>query len=473
MKDNTHHLTSAQAWYPVALFAIASLILPALMANAATLTVKPGELIQAAVARAVPGDRIEVLPGTYRETVYIDKDRIELHGIVQGGTWPVLDGESTRNDGILVSGHGVSIERMWVRRYKGNGIMTQGANNYRIVHNVVEGPCFYAIFPQFGKNGLVAYNVAYASEDAAIYVGMSDSVDVIHNETYASIMGIESENSHNILIADNYVHDNVLGIATTMLPGLPLKTSDNIVVRNNFIVRNNAKNFAPPGAITAGVPAGVGVLVLGTDHTVVEGNLIRDHDSAGILFTETNFFVTTPDDKIDPFPDGGQVLRNVFLNNGAQPRDLVKDLLEAGGLSRGVDLLATGKGHDNCVADRETITALGIKRFSDCPATASTASVTTLRTKDPVVAPAYTAAQKGRLTYLAVCTGCHTYDSKLVGPPMVVVKALYGKDSRRLADWIAKPTRKRPDYAEMPPQNYLPEDVRLAVANYILNELAH
>jgi hypothetical protein len=43
----------------------------------------------------------------------------------------------------------------------------------------------------------------------------------------------------------------------------------------------------------------------------------------------------------------------------------------------------------------------------------------------------------------------------------------------RLAEWIAKPTHKRPDHPEMPPQNYLPEDVRLAVANYILNELSH
>jgi len=72
-----------------------------------------------------------------------------------------------------------------------------------------------------------------------------------------------------------------------------------------------------------------------------------------------------------------------------------------------------------------------------------------------------------------VCSGCHTYDSKLIGPPMLTVKALYGKDSQRLADWIAHPVRKRPDYPEMPPQNYLPADIRLAVANYILNELSH
>jgi parallel beta-helix repeat protein len=440
---------------------------------AATLAVKSGESIQAAVARAAAGDRIEVYPGTYHETVYIDRDGINLQGIVEAGKWPVLDGESSLNDGILVSGHGVTIERMWVRRYKGNGIMTQGANNYRILRNVVEGPCFYAIFPQFGKNGLVAYNVVHGSDDAAIYIGMSDGVDVVHNESYASIIGIESENSRNILIADNYIHDNVMGIATTLLPGLPVKSADNLIIRSNYIVHNNAKNWAPPGAITAGAIPGVGVLILGTDHTVVDGNVIRDHDSAGLVIAETNFFVPTPDDKMDPFPDNAQLLPNVFLNNGSQPAGAIKDLVEAAGAGRGVDVLATGKGHDNCVAERAAITSLGINRYADCAPTATSAAVLTMRPKDPVVNPAYTPQQKGRLTYLAVCTGCHTYDSKLIGPPMVVVKALYGRDALRLADWIAKPTHKRPDYPEMPPQNYLPADVRLAVATYILNELSH
>jgi parallel beta-helix repeat protein len=440
---------------------------------AATLVVKPGESIQAAVARAATGDRVEVYPGTYHETVYIDRDGINLQGIVEGGKWPVLDGESSLNDGILVSGHGVTIERMWVRRYKGNAIMTQGANNYRILRNVVEGPCFYAIFPQFGKNGLVAYNVVHGSDDAAIYIGMSEGVDVIHNESYASIIGIESENSRNILIADNFIHDNVMGIATTLLPGLPVKSSDNLIIRSNYIVHNNAKNWAPPGAITAGAIPGVGVLILGTDHTVVDGNIIRDHDSAGLVIAETNFFVPTPDDKMDPFPDSAQLLRNVFLDNGSQPAGAIKDLLEAAGLVRGVDVFGTGKGHDNCVAERSAITSLGINRYADCTPEATSATVLSMRPKDPVVNAAYTPEQKGRLTYLAVCTGCHTYDSKLIGPPMVVVKALYGKDALRLAEWIAKPTHKRPDYPEMPPQNYLPEDVRLAVANYILNELSH
>lgn len=440
-------------------------------ATAATLKVEAGQSIQAAVSRAAPGDRIEVHPGLYSETVYIDKDRIELHGVVEEGRWPVLDGEGKRNDGVLISGHGVTVEHLWVKRFKGNGIMTQGANNYRIVHNRVEGPCFYAIFPQYGKNGLVAYNVVSGSDDAAIYVGMSDGVDVIHNETYGSVMGIESENSHDIFIAFNSVHDNVLGIAITMLPGLPVKSSDNIVVRDNFIANNNAKNWAPPGAITAALIPGVGVLVLGTDRTVIENNFIEGHQSVGVVVAETSFFVSTPDDKIDPFPDGAVIRGNVMLNNGAEPQGGIKDLLELAGRTRGVDVISTGKGRDHCIAGKASLTTLGVSRFAECgPPPAR--PVATLRPPRPIEAKAYTAEQKGRFTYLAVCTGCHAYDSKLVGPPMVTVKALYGKDAQKLADWIARPTHKREDYAEMPPQDYLPPEVRMAVARYVLEGLS-
>jgi parallel beta-helix repeat protein len=440
-------------------------------AGAATLTVNPGESIQAAINRAAPGDTVRVLPGTYRETVFIDKNDIRLQGVVHEGRWAVMDGESRLNDGILASGHGVIIERMWVRHYKGNGIMTQGANNYQIIDNVVEGPCFYAIFPQFGRNGLVARNFVTKSDDAAIYVGMSDGVDVLYNVASHSIIGIETENSRGQLIEGNYVHDNVLGIATTMLPGLPVKTAETTIIRRNFVVANNIENFAPPGAITAAAPSGIGILVLGTDTTVVEDNYIRDNRSAGVLVADTSFFVTTPDVRMDPYPDELRLLRNTYLGNGADPQGSVKAILESAGQSTGVDVLATGKGRGNCVAEREAVRSLGIRRFEDCAPGTTSAATLSMRPSQPVAAPVYTPEQVGRLTYLAVCSGCHTYNARLVGPPMLAIKALYAGKPAALADWIATPTRRRQDYPEMPPQAYLPEQVRLAVANYILGEL--
>lgn len=453
--------------------AIALTLLIADPARATTLRVKSGESIQSAINRAVPGDEITVEPGKYRETLFIDKDRIDLHGVIRDGTWPVLDGEGELDNGIIASGHSVTVQNFWVRRFKGNGIMTQGSNNFRIVHNVVEGPCFYAIFPQYGKNGLVARNLVYNADDAAIYVGMSESVDVLDNETYGSFAGIEAENSKNILIQGNYTHDNSTGIMTTMLPGLPVKTSDNLIIRRNVIAKNNEPVKAPPGSLAVAVPSGLGVLILGTDHTVIEDNVIADNDSAAVFIVETGLVDPTPDDKIDPFPDNAEVLRNQYWSNGSKPQRGIQDMLEAAGMKQGVDILSTGKGHDNCIADRESLRTLGTKRYTPCAPGTTTASVITLQTAEPVVAPTYTLEQKGRLTYMAVCSGCHTYDARLIGPPMVTIKALYGKDANRLADWISHPTHKRQDYPQMPSQSYLSEDVRLAVARYILNELQH
>ncbi|MDC0173387.1 cytochrome-c peroxidase, partial [Gammaproteobacteria bacterium] len=44
--------------------------------------INPGDSIQAAVELALPGDTIQVMPGTYSETVYIDKDDIHLLGVI-------------------------------------------------------------------------------------------------------------------------------------------------------------------------------------------------------------------------------------------------------------------------------------------------------------------------------------------------------------------------------------------------------
>lgn len=447
------------------------LCLACVRVEAAEFIVRDGELIQDAVRKASPGDSILVYPGTYHETVFIDKDGITLTGVVEDRRWPVLDGEDKLNDGVLVSGHGVTIERLHVRRFKGNGVMTQGGNNFKILNNIVEGAGVYGIFPQFGKNGLVAYNVLWGIEDAAIYVGMCENIDIVHNETFGSVMGIEGENSHHILIENNYVHDNSAGIMLSLVPSLPIKTSSDMIVRNNFIVNNNLKNFAPEGAIAAGVPAGSGIFIFATDNVRIEGNLIKNNDSVGIMAADHGFIGGVPDPEMDPRPDRIQVLDNLFIGNGSAPKDAVAGLLEAAGVKVGPDVLGTGKGRKNCMSAAGSLRHLGTERWEACEEGATSLDVATMQTAEPMAAPSLTLEQKGRLTYLAVCTGCHAYSRRIVGPPMVVIQALYKDRPQALADWIAAPTRKRLDYPEMPPQNYLSPEVRAELARYILEDL--
>jgi hypothetical protein len=56
----------------------------------------------------------------------------------------------------------------------------------------------------------------------------------------------------------------------------------------------------------------------------------------------------------------------------------------------------------------------------------------------------------------------------MIGPPVQAIQALYMDNPQGLADYIAKPVKKRADYPEMPPQDYLDAETRLAVAQYML-----
>ena len=99
--------------------------------------------------------------------------------------------------------------------------------------------------------------------DAAIYVGMSDNVHVAYNEVFDSVAGIEIENSRHAIVENNYVHDNAGGLLAFVTPGLPIKDTQDVIFRNNFVVDNNHKNFGAPGSTVAGIPSGTGVLIDG------------------------------------------------------------------------------------------------------------------------------------------------------------------------------------------------------------------
>ena len=101
-----------------------------------THTVNDGDSIMDAVQLAKPGDTIQIMPGNYHETVYIDKDDIHVIGVIKEGERATLDGKDLLNDAILYSGNNIIIENLLITRYKGNGIMGQAGNNFEIRNNI-------------------------------------------------------------------------------------------------------------------------------------------------------------------------------------------------------------------------------------------------------------------------------------------------------------------------------------------------
>ncbi|MCF8256113.1 MAG: right-handed parallel beta-helix repeat-containing protein [Flavobacteriales bacterium] len=431
--------------------------------------VKNGQVIQDAVRKAVPGDLIRVWPGTYNETVYIDKDNITIQGVIVKGEWPVLDGKKVLNDGFLYSGNGMVIENFVIKDYKGNGIMGQAGNNFIIRNNRVHDAGVYGIFPEYGTNGLVERNVLSGIEDAAIYMGMCDNIDVRYNYVYESVAGIEIENCRHALVEYNYCFNNTGGILAFITPGLPIKTCYDVIIRNNYVFENNHPNFGAEGSIVASLPSGTGIIVMAADEVVIENNIIAGNKNLGIAITDFSFGANMRSDPdSDPNPDRLVILDNLMYDNGLDPStEEIRTLMSTGVIKRAPDIAVVGNGSGSCILNKGAYQTYGLDNWGQCQI-ASTASVKTYMLSEPVPPRDVTLEEKGKMTYYGVCSGCHSYSVRMVGPPTQVIQALYKGNPQGIADYIANPARKREDYPEMPPQNYLSEETRLAVAEYML-----
>jgi len=433
--------------------------------------VEEGQSIQAAVTAAKPGTIIRVMPGTYHETIYIDKDDIRLYGVIQESRRAILDGQGTLNDAILYSGNNIVIEGFLITKYKGNGIMGQAGNNFEIRNNIIVDTGVYGIFPQLGQNGVVELNIISGIEDAAIYVGMSDNIHVAYNEVFDSVAGIEIENSRHAIVEGNYVYHNTGGILAFITPGLPIKTTYDVIIRNNWISGNNTKNFGAPGSTVGGIPAGTGIMVMAADDVVIENNIITNNKTVGIMALDHNtasqLTNVTIDPETDPNSDGLKILDNLMRNNGYDTIASVKAFMLSELKTGDIDILRIGPSKDSCIINRHRYITVGVDDLAECEFTNTDTIANYLL---PPVAPRErsTPEERAKVTYMAICAGCHTYTGRMIGPPVKIIQALYMDNPQGIFDYITKPVKKREDYPEMPPQDYLDEETRMAVAKYML-----
>lgn len=66
------------------------------------------------------------------------------------------------------------------------------------------------------------------------------------------------------------------------------------------------------------------------------------------------------------------------------------------------------------------------------------------------------------------CAGCHSKDTRLVGPPLTEIVKIYEGNAAGIVSWAKAPGKKRADYPQMPPMSLPDEDLK-AIADYILN----
>jgi cytochrome c len=74
---------------------------------------------------------------------------------------------------------------------------------------------------------------------------------------------------------------------------------------------------------------------------------------------------------------------------------------------------------------------------------------------------------KGESVFKRVCSSCHRFDQKIVGPPYVTVLLKYEGDIQQLIAFISNPKKVNPDYPPMPNQGLKITEVE-AVAGYLI-----
>ena len=315
---------------------------------AASSIVQNGGSIQAAVDAANPGDLILIKPGTYSEAVTIDKPNLKLIGL----GLVIIKNPGDEENGITVTddGDGVDIENLTVRDFEENGVLLENVDGFRIFRIITIDDGEYGIFPVSSVNGEIIQSEASGHNDSGIYVGLSEHVTVSGCRAFANVSGFEIENSTHILLTDNEAYDNTAGILAFLLPFLPKKTASDIVISKNIVHDNNRPNFADPDDLVSFVPDGLGILIIGTDDTIVTKNQATNNDFAGIGVGSTlllgNLAGIDPGAilaDIEPFPDSVEVRKNRALGNGANPPSPFP--------FPGADLLWDGSGSENCWGD--------------------------------------------------------------------------------------------------------------------------
>jgi parallel beta-helix repeat protein len=332
--------------------------------------------VQTALIDTPAGSTICFDAGTFRFT---DELTLTSRGMTLRGSsttvWDFRDQRTSARNGLLVTGSDFTIEDFTIKNTPGDGVRVEGAERVtfrklrvswdpdalRPDEAGVGRSGAYAVYPVTSSKVLIEDCEVSGARDAGLYVGQSKNIIVRNNKVYANVAGIEIENSTDAEVHGNTVYDNTAGILVFNLPDLPVQDGRRANVHDNEIYQNNRVNFAIPGTTVAGVPPGVGILVLAADDTDIHANTFRSNDSTGVLivscFTNNNLVDCRSTVEYDQFPQQTYIHGNTYESNGMKPASIFTGLL---GVTRLEDVAWDGdvdasKPNDKVVCIQETV----------------------------------------------------------------------------------------------------------------------
>jgi mono/diheme cytochrome c family protein len=209
---------------------------------------------------------------------------------------------------------------------------------------------------------------------------------------------------------------------------------------------------------------------MAADDVIIEDNIITENDNAGIIITDfkNGGAEASNDPDSEPNPDRIVILDNFMADNGRNPVGELKALMMTQLSSTGPDILAIGGGSGSSILNREKYRTWGLGGFG-IPEINDTRAIRSLLLEKPAAPKEISKADLGEMTYYGICSGCHAYDIRLIGVPTQIIQMIYKDNPEGIVEYINEPKNLRDDYPEMPPQDYLSDEAKMAVAEYILS----
>ena len=309
-----------------------------------TLTVSSGASIQAAINTAAFGSIIKIKPGIYKESIKVNKPNLTIIG--EGKV--IIENPGGAEIGILVedAADGFTLKKVTIQGFTERAVNMTYVDGFLFSGITVINSGEFGLFSEYCKNGTIELCETTGMRETGVFVGQSSNVTVSQNKSYANVIGLEVENSSQVTLDKNHIYDNAVGIMCLLVPGRNVKQSSGIVLTKNQVIENNHVNFSAPPEQESVLPSGIGILIVGTDNMLVEGNHVTANQFTGIAVVSSliiGALAGIPDAAfadIEPNPDGVKVISNKVEENGFNP--------PLGLPLPPVDLLWDGTGNQNC-----------------------------------------------------------------------------------------------------------------------------
>ncbi|WP_086768520.1 right-handed parallel beta-helix repeat-containing protein [Streptomyces bobili] len=258
-----------------------------------THVVHAGQSIQKAVDAAESGDTVLITPGTYRESVTVTTPGLTLRGVGRG---VVIEPAAAKaagtcaagGNGICVVGtkerkvEDVTLASLTVTGFTRSGVYATATDGLTVRHVTAVKNGVWGIAQEGSVRGVFRGNTARDNGDAGVFLANTISAEqgatdtggtlVERNRLEGNRIGVTVRRLRNLTVTGNHLTGNCAGVFVVGDENKP--RAGQVTVAENRIVRNNK---SCPKTARLDALQGSGIVLTGTEDTLITQNVIRDN----------------------------------------------------------------------------------------------------------------------------------------------------------------------------------------------------